>query len=82
MSQLVAAQEAYKKARNEWAAQVLLSEFLFVDYLLPRVYSLREEWFLPDKKVVKRQFKMKLRWINLFALCIFSARVDLNSCNS
>ena len=29
MSQLVAAQEAYKKARNEWAAQVLLSIPLF-----------------------------------------------------
>ena len=40
MSQLVAAQEAYKKARNEWAAQVLLSEFLFVGYLLPRLHLL------------------------------------------
>ena len=29
MSQLVAAQEAYKKARNEWAAQVLQSVPLF-----------------------------------------------------
>ena len=48
MSQLVAAQEAYKKARNEWAAQVLLSEFLYVDYLLPGLYSYGEERFLPD----------------------------------
>ena len=35
MSQLGGAQEAYKKARNEWAAQVLLFESLLVDYMLP-----------------------------------------------